>query len=190
MHRVLESGENGPGIQVRRIRTVVAGEPFHELRIAIVRPGPGTGFDMDRIRRIGREPVKVVHDGGKFETGVRFQPLDHGAGVRSVVRIGAAAVVVAVRMEKEKRRVRRVVQPRRFKAAKNLAKDVRVDKGAETAPGVLVPDIAFRRDAEDGGDGAVDVGVLDVFGLEEAWSDFRPGQTLFNWSQSLTAGFS
>ena len=175
MYHVLERGQHRPGVEIGRVGLIVAAEPLHELRIAIVGAAPGAGFDMCRARRIGREAVQIVIHRGQLEAWIALQPLHQLPGVVVVIAVGAAAVVVAIGMQQEERRVLGVEAAGVDDAVVNLAEHVRILQRAEPPPGIFVADIALGGHGDDPVQLAIGVFVLHIFRAQQARRNRRTG---------------
>jgi len=105
-HAIARGGHYRPAVAVRtpaaRIRIA---QPLFELRIAVVRPSPRAVLDVDHIVRRHGELLEIILDRRAFVIGVAAVPGNHVLEIRVIIRIRAAAIVVAVVMQDHKHRM-------------------------------------------------------------------------------------
>ena len=130
---------------------------------------------MHGTRRIGGKAVEVVTDRRELESVVLLQPFDQPAGVVPVIAVGAAAVVVAVRVQDEERRVLRIETAGGDDMLPDLSQHARILQRAEAAARVLVADIALGRHADDQVCLAKRIDVLHPLGPQQRRRDLRAG---------------
>ncbi len=128
---------------------------------------------MRRLFWIGREAIQIVVNRGQFKARIALQPLHQLPGIVVVITVSAAAVIVAVGMEQEKRRMLRIEAAGFDNLVVNLAEYVGILQRAETAPRILVADIAFCRHGDDLMNLPFRVFVLHIFRPEQAGRNFR-----------------
>jgi len=132
------------------------------MKIAVVGAAPRAGLDVHGAPRIGRKPLKVIADCRQLEARIALQPLHQPAGVVVVVAVGAAAVVVPVRVQQEKGWMLRIKSAGGDDLVVHLPQHAAVLQGAVAAARVFVADIALGRHGDEGVARAIRIDILHI----------------------------